>query len=94
MFLNLGGHQPGSFAAVNSGVRFPQTIQHDIDTLDLIGKLAQPGGKIKIVQAVGTSKGLMTASKLVTQLKLAGEFSMQFDAGAVEATKIWVCSLL
>lgn len=75
--LKIGGHQPGSFAAVNSGVRFPQTIQHDIDTLDLIGKLAQPGGKIRIVQAVGTGNGLMTASKLVTQLKLAGLVNIQ-----------------
>jgi len=75
--LKIGGHRPGSFAMVNSGVQFPQTIQHNIDTLDLIGKLVQPGGKVKIVQAVGTGKGLMTASKLVTQLKLAGLVNVQ-----------------
>jgi len=75
--LKIGGHQPGSFAVVNSGVRFPQTIQHDIDTLDLIGKLVQPGGKVKIVQAVGTGNGLITANKLMTQLKLAGLINVQ-----------------
>jgi len=75
--LKIGGHQPGSFSVVNSGVRFPQTIQHDIDTLDLIGKLVQPGGKVKIVQAVGTGNGLITATKLMTQLKLAGLINVQ-----------------
>jgi len=75
--LKIGGHRPGSFAVVNSGVRFPQTIQHDIDTLDLIGKLVQPGGKVKIVQAVGTGNGLITANKLMTQLKLAGLINVQ-----------------
>jgi len=75
--LKIGGHRPESFAVVNSGVRFPQTIQHDIDSLDLIGKLAQPGAKITIVQAVGNSPKLMSASKLVSQMKLAGLVGLQ-----------------
>jgi len=75
--LQISGHQPGTFSMINSGVRFPQTIQHDLDALDLIGKLAEPGAKIKIVQVVGAAKGLNASSKLVTQMKLAGMVNVQ-----------------
>jgi len=75
--LEMGGHQPGTFANINSGARFPQTIQHNLDLLDLIGKLAQPGGKIKIVQAVGNAQGLVAANKLVSNVKLAGLVAVQ-----------------
>lgn len=70
----LGGHQAGSFASINSGSRFPQTIQHDLDLLDLINKLAKPGAKVNIVQAVTNEsvQGLVSANKLVSQIKLAG----------------------
>ena len=43
----------------------------------MLGKLVQPGGKVRIAQAVGTSNGLLTAEKLVTQLKLAGLTNIQ-----------------
>lgn len=76
--LFLGGHQPGTFARVCSGARFPHTIQHDIDLLDLIGKLVQPGGHVKIVQAVGDGiNGLISANKLASQMKLAGLVGVQ-----------------
>ena len=67
--LKISGHQPGSFIKINSGARFPHTVQHDIDSLDLIGKLAKPEAKITIVQAVGNGNGLISASKLVNQIK-------------------------
>jgi len=72
--LEMGGHQAGSFASINSGSRFPQTIQHDLDLLDLINKLAKPGAKVNIVQAVTNEsvQGLVSANKLVSQIKLAG----------------------
>ena len=37
--LKIGGHQSGSFSIVNSGIRFPQTIQHDIDSLGIVSKV-------------------------------------------------------
>ena len=77
VFFYSGGHQPGSFANINSGARFPHTVQHDIDSLDLIGKLAKPEAKITIVQAVGNGNGLISASKLVNQMKLAGLITVQ-----------------
>ena len=76
-FYYSGGHQPGSFVNINSGARFPHTVQHDIDSLDLIGKLAKPEAKITIVQAVGNGNGLISASKLVNQMKLAGLITVQ-----------------
>jgi len=75
--LKISGHQPGSFIKINSGARFPHTVQHDIDSLDLIGKLAKPEAKITIVQAVGNGNGLISASKLVNQMKLAGLITVQ-----------------
>ena len=77
VFFYSGGHQPGSFANINSGARFPHTVQHDIDSLDLIGKLAKPEAKITIVQAVGNGNGLISSSKLVNQMKLAGLITVQ-----------------
>ena len=77
IFFYSGGHQPGSFVNINSGARFPHTVQHDIDSLDLIGKLAKPEAKITIVQAVGNGNGLISASKLVNQMKLAGLITVQ-----------------
>ena len=73
----IGGHQPGTFAKINSGSRFPQTIQHDLDLLDLIGKLVKPGGQIEIVQAVGDGKGLVKVDKLISSIKLAGLVEVQ-----------------
>lgn len=76
--IEMSGHQPGTFARVCSGARFPHTIQHDIDLLDLIGKLVQPGGHVKIVQAVGDGiNGLISANKLASQMKLAGLVGVQ-----------------
>lgn len=76
--LQMSGHQPGSFAQINSGARFPHTVSHDLDLLDVIGKLAQPGCQIKIVQAVAENiSGLISASKLASQLKLAGLIGVQ-----------------
>ena len=75
--LKISGHQPGSFIKINSGARFPHTVQHDIDSLDLIGKLAKPEAKITIVQAVGNGNGLISSSKLVNQMKLAGLITVQ-----------------
>ena len=75
--LKISGHQPESFIKINSGARFPHTVQHDIDSLDLIGKLAKPEAKITIVQAVGNGNGLISASKLVNQIKLAGLITVQ-----------------
>ena len=75
--LKISGHQPGSFIKINSGARFPHTVQHNIDSLDLIRKLAKPEAKITIVQAVGNGNGLISASKLVNQMKLAGLITVQ-----------------
>ncbi len=73
-----GGHYPGTFDCVNSGARFPQTIQHDLDLLDLIGRLSKPGCKIRIVQAISDSvSGLVSANKLASQMKLAGLVGVQ-----------------
>ena len=45
--------------------------------MDLIGKLAKPEAKITIVQAVGSGNGLISTSKLVNQIKLAGLITVQ-----------------
>jgi hypothetical protein len=74
----LGGHKSGSFAAIVSGSRFPQTVQHDIDVLDQLVQLASPGAKIKIVQAVSdNTENLVSATKLASNLKLAGLVGLQ-----------------
>ena len=67
----LGGHPPGSFTSIVSGARFPQTVQHDLDLLDQFSKLARPGSRITIVQAIGTGR-LFDKARLTSAIKLAG----------------------
>merc|ERR1712037_643658 len=86
--LKISGHQPGSFANINSGARFPHTVQHDIDSLDLIGKLAKPEAKITIVQAVGNGNGLISSSTLVNQLKKIREILSIPEADIFEIVEI------
>ena len=77
-FSISGGHAPGSFESVISGSRFPQTVQHDIDLLGHICGVTKPGGLVKIVQAVSeTADGLVSPSKLMSGLKLAGFVKVQ-----------------
>jgi hypothetical protein len=79
--LSLGGHMPGSFDMIKSGVRFPQTVQHDIDLLGQLCELTKPGGQVKIVQAVVAegikTPGLCSANKLISNLKLSGLTNIQ-----------------
>eukprot|EP00093_Oithona_nana_P011097 11097.XXX_646250_647293_1 [CDS] Oithona nana genome sequencing. len=69
--LAMGGHPPGSFTSIVSGARFPQTVQHDLDLLDQFSKLARPGSRITIVQAIGTGR-LFDKARLTSAIKLAG----------------------
>ena len=73
---------PGSFDMIKSGVRFPQTVQHDIDLLGQLCELSKPGGQVKIVQAVVANEGIKTpglcsANKLISNLKLSGLTNIQ-----------------
>ena len=72
---------PGSFDMIKSGVRFPQTVQHDIDLLGQLCELTKPGGQVKIVQAVFEegikTSGLCSANKLISNLKLSGLTNIQ-----------------
>ena len=73
----LGGHAPGSFTSIVSGARFPQTVQHDLDLLDQFSKLARPGSRITIVQAIGTGGRIFSKDKLISAIKLAGLVGVQ-----------------
>ena len=77
----LGGHMPGSFDIIKSGVRFPQTVQHDIDLLGQLCELTKPGGQVKLVQAVVAegikTSSLCSANKLISNLKLSGLTNIQ-----------------
>ena len=61
---------PGSFDMIKSGVRFPQTVQHDIDLLGQLCELSKPGGQVKIVQAVVANEGI---KKIIKKQKEALE---------------------
>ncbi len=55
----------------------PQTVQHTPDLLAQIAEVAAPGAQVSIVQAVSTERGdtcpgLISASGLVSRIKLAG----------------------
>jgi len=75
--LAMGGHAPGSFTSIVSGARFPQTVQHDLDLLDQFSKLARPGSRITIVQAIGTGGRIFSKDKLISAIKLAGLVGVQ-----------------
>ena len=74
--LNLANYGKSSFNSSCSGVKPPYTVQHDLELLGSIVDLVPPGAKISLVQVVqddqaGTHSQLGTASKLVTDMKLA-----------------------
>ena len=50
--IHMGGHGPGSFSRIHSGLVPPQTVQHDLAVLAQIAKLAKPGAHITVAQAV------------------------------------------
>lgn len=77
--LKLANYGKSSFSSACSGVHPPYTVQHDLELLGSIVDLVKPGAKISLVQvvldevqAVITQSQLGTASKLVTNMKLAG----------------------
>lgn len=78
--LNLANYGKSSFDRICSGVRPPYTVQHNLDVLASITKLAKPGAEIKLAQVVkhdetqdsNSSQALDIASGLIKNLKLAG----------------------
>ena len=50
--IHMGGHGPGSFSRIHSGLVSPQTVQHDLAVLAQIAKLAKPGAQVTVAQAV------------------------------------------
>ena len=52
MTFLAGGHGPGSFSRIHSGLSPPQTVQHDLGVLAQIAKLAKPGAHVTVAQAV------------------------------------------
>ena len=50
--LLAGGHGPGSFSQIHSGLVPPQTVQHDLAVLAQIAKLTKPGAHVTVAQAV------------------------------------------
>ena len=50
--IHMGGHGPGSFSRIHSGLVPPQTMQHDLAVLAQMAKLAKPGAHVTVAQAV------------------------------------------
>jgi len=75
--IHMGGHGPGSFSRIHSGLSPPQTLQHDLGVLAQIAKLAKPGAHVTVAQAVAKNAeavvgSLVTKEKLLETMKLAG----------------------
>lgn len=78
--IHMGGHAPGSFSRIHSGLNPPQTVQHDLDILAQIAKLAKPGAQVAVAQAVARNPELaaaaggklVTTDRLLETMKLAG----------------------
>ena len=71
--LRLSSHSDSSFDNIYSGITFPSTLIHDLDTLAEIARILKPSGSFILRQVAGKiHDDLVTRDKIISTLKLSG----------------------